>query len=267
MAAKVEEAMSEDNESLCREFCRTAGKAYAKEFANKLRDLCPQNTGLDLNECNLKLIIRLFTQEFAQYLQQELNISSICDNNKSSNNNIKATNNLKHELDFGSAVNGVVTEDRAQTVSDTVSETSTQANGTQSTDVSALPTDANQLPVPSAQTSLASESTSNGVNHNIANSIDTNVTPVVVNASNITRITTTNGSHAVTVRPKSTAEAMAQHAATGPSQTATHDDYSDLSDNDNGTESPKTHNRKFFRRFSFKGLRKGWLLFVCLFLY
>ena len=259
--------MSEDNQCIYREFCRTNGKVYAKEFGKKLREFCSQRSGLGLDECNLKLIIRLFSEEFAQYLQEELNINitNVFDNsinssfntNNNNNNNIniepKQTNCIKHELDF--SFNSIPIRSSDENLSN-----STQNQiSVDLPEVAALATDANHQTVPSSQT-IVSEPAING--NNSSNTIDANITPVFVNTSNITRITTTNGgSHSVTVRPKSmaTPQMVGQQSAasSSASQTATHDDYSDLSDNETETSSPKTHYRKFFRRLSFKGLRKG----------
>ncbi|CAG2169795.1 unnamed protein product [Oppiella nova] len=196
-------AMSEEYVGICRDFCLICGKSYAKEFANKLNELCEENSGLELNGSNIDAIIRLFTQQFAQYLHQELDINFICDNNNqhiitsSDTNSLDAnitetneTNATKHELDF----NG----------------TAITTNVTNSCDAMAAK-DGHHLPY---------------------------------------------GSHSVNVRPKSTFPSTTTSTA-GPHTAPTADDYSDLSDNETETSSPKTHYRKFFRRLSFKGLRKG----------
>ncbi|XP_054153079.1 SH2B adapter protein 3-like [Oppia nitens] len=256
----------DDYRDICRDFGLIYGKSYAKEFANKLHELCEQNSGLSLNGPSIEFIINVFTQEFAQYLHQELNINdNLCDSNqqqsqqhKSSDSSLNKTNSLnetKKEFDLNLATTAP-TDGNDNSVDNNNTSDALTTNESQ--------TDGNS--VPSAHNT---SNTSIPINDNtVTTHNNNNCTQLLVNASKATRITTiistttstptTNGS--VNVRPKSTLPNSGL-SPVGQSSSATPDDYSDLSDNETETESPKTHYRKFFRRLSFKGLRKGKGLF------
>ncbi|XP_022255651.1 SH2B adapter protein 1-like [Limulus polyphemus] len=72
-----------------------------------------------------------------------------------------------------------------------------------------------------------------------------------------TQETPTSGPESVKFRPPR--HNASQESLRGFASLANHEDYSDLSDQE--IESPKAHHRPFFRRLSFKGLKKGKGLF------
>jgi hypothetical protein len=203
------------------ELCLISGKCYAKEFAIKLKDLCFEKD-IDLNDCNLKDILRQFSQQFAQYLAQELKIINNCDNNINSND-------ISEELSFNNIHINSSYDKNIDILGLNPNQTAINSNDSNE-DNNEVITDVNQDLVPLTQT--ISEDNNN------SNNINTNSSESRVRTTSRTGLAT-NGANCQTLR------------------TASHDDYSDLSDNETETESPKTHYRKFFRRLSFKGLRKG----------
>jgi len=227
-----------------RELCVKSGKHYAKEFAIKLRELSNEKQ-FDLSQCNLKQILKLFSEEFAQYLTLELNN---CDN--------QTNNEIKEELSFGKShvINDNNNEILGLTLNDLSIEVthncnnnnnniSINSNNSGRQHEANTRTDANEESVPLTETTHQTINENNNSN----NHINTNTNNSNANKTGLT----SNGSNCVT------SGSSAATSSTSVPRTASHDDYSDLSDNETETESPKTHYRKFFRRLSFKGLRKG----------